>query len=192
MNRIVWCPDVIVNVIVSSKLTEFIMITHQHHGAILPKAITIILQHNEVLQLLKSWLIGWSTAGCRHRCVIWKKLAMIMRWPSQTNTCFCLGSLHSATNTKVLPSHCTTIHQLTTMLSTAKNVLFSGHNHLLATGADDPHFNYPKCLVISIGRLQVVMTWKKVIFRGCEHGGYLVDSGFLRSVLLWPSCSVIG
>ena len=31
-----------------------------------------------------------------------------------------------------------TIHQLTTMLSTSKNVQFPGHNHLLATGADDP------------------------------------------------------
>ena len=31
-----------------------------------------------------------------------------------------------------------TIHQLTTMLSTSKNVLLSGHNHLLTTGADDP------------------------------------------------------
>ena len=28
-----------------------------------------------------------------------------------------------------------TIHQLTTMLSTPKNVLFPGHNHLLTTGA---------------------------------------------------------
>ena len=31
-----------------------------------------------------------------------------------------------------------TIHQLTTMLSTSKNVLCPGHNHLLTTGADDP------------------------------------------------------
>ena len=31
-----------------------------------------------------------------------------------------------------------TIHQLTTMLATSKNVLFPGHNHLLTTGADDP------------------------------------------------------
>ena len=30
-----------------------------------------------------------------------------------------------------------TIHQLTTMLSTSKNVLFPGHNHLLTTRADD-------------------------------------------------------
>ena len=30
------------------------------------------------------------------------------------------------------------IHQLTTMLSTSKNVLFPGHNHLQTTGADDP------------------------------------------------------
>ena len=31
-----------------------------------------------------------------------------------------------------------TIYHLTTMLSTSKNVLFPGHNHLLTTGADDP------------------------------------------------------
>ena len=31
-----------------------------------------------------------------------------------------------------------TIHQLTIMLSTSKNVLFSGYNHLLTTNADDP------------------------------------------------------
>ena len=31
-----------------------------------------------------------------------------------------------------------TIHQVTTMLTTFKNVLFPGHNHLLTTGADDP------------------------------------------------------
>ena len=30
-----------------------------------------------------------------------------------------------------------TIHQLTTMLLTPKNVLFPDHNHLLTTGADD-------------------------------------------------------
>ena len=29
-------------------------------------------------------------------------------------------------------------HQLITMLSTSKNVLFPGHNHFLTTGADDP------------------------------------------------------
>ena len=31
-----------------------------------------------------------------------------------------------------------TIHQLTTMLSTSKNVLFPGHNIMLTTGADGP------------------------------------------------------
>ena len=36
-------------------------------------------------------------------------------------------------------THCTknTIHQVTTMLATSKNVLSPGHNHLLTTGADD-------------------------------------------------------
>ena len=32
----------------------------------------------------------------------------------------------------------TTIHQVTTMLATSKNVLYAGHNHLLTTGTDDP------------------------------------------------------
>ena len=41
-----------------------------------------------------------------------------------------------------LPQHITlckkaAIHQVTTMLTTSKNVLFSGHNHLLTTSADD-------------------------------------------------------
>ena len=31
-----------------------------------------------------------------------------------------------------------TIHQVTTMLATSKNVLFPGHNHLPTTGTDDP------------------------------------------------------
>ena len=30
------------------------------------------------------------------------------------------------------------IHQVTTILSTSKNVLFQGYNHLLTTGTDDP------------------------------------------------------
>ena len=31
-----------------------------------------------------------------------------------------------------------TIHQVTAMLATSKNVLFPGHNHLLTTSADEP------------------------------------------------------
>ena len=31
-----------------------------------------------------------------------------------------------------------TIHQVTTMQATSKNVLFLGHNHLLTTSTDDP------------------------------------------------------
>ena len=32
-----------------------------------------------------------------------------------------------------------TIHQVTTMIATSKNILFPGHNHLLTTdNADDP------------------------------------------------------
>ena len=31
-----------------------------------------------------------------------------------------------------------TIHQVTTILATSKNVLFPGHNHLLTTSTDNP------------------------------------------------------
>ena len=31
-----------------------------------------------------------------------------------------------------------TVQEVTTMLATSENVLFTGHNHLLTTGADDP------------------------------------------------------
>ena len=34
-----------------------------------------------------------------------------------------------------------TIHQVTTMLATSKNVLFPGHDRLLTTSADDPTLN---------------------------------------------------
>ena len=33
-----------------------------------------------------------------------------------------------------------TIHQVTTMLATSKNVLLPGHSHLLPTGTDDSTF----------------------------------------------------
>ena len=47
-----------------------------------------------------------------------------------------------------------TIHQLTTVLFTSKNVLFPCHNYLLTTGADDPSLELsPKhqCRVIHTG-----------------------------------------
>ena len=54
--------------------------------------------------------------------------------PNETNETF-LGKkeqtqgCHHAKNT---------VHQVTTMLATSKDVLFPGHNHLPTTGADDP------------------------------------------------------
>ena len=68
-----------------------------------------------------------------------------------------------------------TIHQVTTMLATSKNVLIPGHIHLLTTGTDDPTLRLsPECQrVISTGTgvnqsvrssvpviSKVVMTWK--------------------------------
>ena len=41
-------------------------------------------------------------------------------------------------NTLITAQKKATIHQVTSMLATSKNVLFPGHNHLLTTGTDDP------------------------------------------------------
>ena len=46
----------------------------------------------------------------------------------------CLTSLSICTNT----TQKATIHQVTTILATSKNVLLPPANHLLTTGADDP------------------------------------------------------
>ena len=40
-----------------------------------------------------------------------------------------------------------TIHQVTTMLATPKNVLFPGHNHLLTTGTDGPSLTSAQVII---------------------------------------------
>ena len=52
--------------------------------------------------------------------------------------------MHKYITGAVLTVQKATIHQPTTILSTSKNVLFPGHNHLLTTGADD--------LTLALGR----------------------------------------
>ena len=49
-----------------------------------------------------------------------------------------MGVSNMASHIKHSLSKKATIHQVTTILSTSGNVLFPGHNHLLATGADGP------------------------------------------------------
>ena len=57
-----------------------------------------------------------------------------------------------------------TIHHVTAMLATSKNVLFPGHSHLLTTGTDDPSLNYHLRKVPGHQYLwlagKMVMTWK--------------------------------
>ena len=55
-----------------------------------------------------------------------------------------------------------TIHQVATMLTTSKNVLFPGHNHLLTTSTDDPllsHWHSGDDQSVGSSVL-VAMTWK--------------------------------
>ena len=64
-----------------------------------------------------------------------------------------------------------TIHQVTTMLATSKNVLFPVHNHLLTTGADD-------LTLLIIAQASVRMTIK---VKGQQHwwlaDGYDLEIG---------------
>ena len=50
-----------------------------------------------------------------------------------SGTCFSLSSLYQGSLRKKK-----TIHQVSTMLATSKNVLFPGHYHLLTTDIDNP------------------------------------------------------
>ena len=71
-----------------------------------------------------------------------------------------------------------TIHQVTTKLSTSKNVLFPGHSQVLATGADDPS------LIITLAGVRVII---KV--SGHQHrwlaGGYDLEGHFSRWLAWW-------
>ena len=67
-----------------------------------------------------------------------------------------------------------TIHRVTTMLSTSKNVLFPGHNHLLTTGADNLTLNYHPDIIAMIVRVIIKV-------KGHQHrwlaGGYDLEIG---------------
>ena len=63
-----------------------------------------------------------------------------------------------------------TIHQVTTMLATCKNIPFPGHKHLLTTGADDP------TLIIARVPVRVIIKVK-----GHQHSGYDLEMGLFWS-----------
>ena len=52
-----------------------------------------------------------------------------------------------------------TIHQVTTMLATSRNVLFQGHNHLQTTGTDDLTLSLLPELQRVKGHVPVVSRW---------------------------------
>ena len=83
------------------------------------------------------------TVFCTQSLVFGVCVLLFMVW----NACglICTAA-QGGTNVAFIPSlhQKATIHQLTTMLATYKNVLFSGHNHLLTTGTDDPTLS-PEC-----------------------------------------------
>ena len=64
-----------------------------------------------------------------------------------------LYSSHVSTESSLRKKN--TIHQVTTMLATSKNVKFPGHNHLLTTGTDDPSLTGTRVIIkvsgISVG-----------------------------------------
>ena len=65
-----------------------------------------------------------------------------------------------------------TIHQVTAMLTTSKNVLFPGYNHLLTTGTDDP----------SLAGSRVIIKVKSHQYQWLA-GGYDLEIGHVKKWL---------
>ena len=72
------------------------------------------------------------------------------------------------------------------MLAPSKNVLFPGHNHLLTTGTDGPSLLTitlvgARAMIKALGHQHRWLAGGYDLatghFRGCWHGGYLMDSG---------------
>ena len=72
-----------------------------------------------------------------------------------------------------------TIHQVTTILATHKNVLFPGHNHLITTGTDDQ----------TLAIITLTGTWAIIKVPGHQHrwlaGGYELEMGHFYEWLAW-------
>ena len=99
-------------------------------------------------------ILVWLPTFCAcHICVVWSYFESLQNhFVCHISDSFAVPVLHYGLGKTA------TIHQLTTILSTLKNVLFPGHNHLLTTGADNPTLS--DYWVISTGGWQLVMTWK--------------------------------
>ena len=52
-----------------------------------------------------------------------------------------------------------TVHQVTTMLATSKTVLFTGHNHLVTTDADDPSLASAQAIIEVSGHQHRWLAW---------------------------------
>ena len=66
------------------------------------------------------------------------------------------------------------IHQVTTMLATSKYVLFSDHNHLLATGSDDPSLAGATTVMKVLSHQYLWLA-----------GGYELEIGHFQKWLAW-------
>ena len=104
--------------------------------------------------------------------------------PSVFRKVLLTACLHHALRYRALRKKRHYIHQLTTMLSTSKNVLFPGHNHLLNTGTDDPF-----TLIITLAGAQAII---KV--PGHQHqllaGGYDLEIGHKVDSMVVSWCIV--
>ena len=98
----------------------------------------IFLRFQFVLLVHETWCV---------RCPLMKQFMILCSMSSQSDTV-----------------KKTTIHQVTTLLATSKNVLFSGHNHLLTTSTDDPSFACARAIIKVWGHqyrwLAGGLTWK--------------------------------
>ena len=91
---------------------------------------------------------------CNHSQGSWKKKLLIMAVSHQFVFTLCKQA---------------TIHQVTTMLATSKNVLFPGHSHLITTGIYDPTFSLSTGTLVINKMLGYQYWW--------SAGGYDLEKG---------------
>ena len=105
--------------------------------------------YNRDFKEMSSEIISVCKISCITFCIPGKRLHLHAEMlTSQFPAITCIGNMDVGTSYNVVAKTMSelyraalrkkaTVHQVTTMLATSKNILFPGHNHLLTTGTDD-------------------------------------------------------
>ena len=122
-----------------------------------------------------------------HKCPVCSHINLVSNYQAAsiiiTRPCVWFDNLEMEGRVEYSLHKNATIHQVTTMLSTAKNVLFLGHNHLLTTSTDEPTLSLsPEHQGTFLEVASVVVIWWIVAFlrRDCWHFQISNTETFLR------------